>query len=88
MFDHLVGNERAKEILRRMLAQGRVPGALLFAGEEGLGKKLFAIELARSLNCRTRAGVEACGRCAACVRMGKFELPAADDKDAYKKVLW
>ncbi len=34
----LVGNERAKEILRRMLAQGRVPGALLFAGEEGLGK--------------------------------------------------
>jgi DNA polymerase III gamma/tau subunit len=50
MFDSLVGNERAKETLRRMLRQGRVPGALLFAGEEGLGKKAIAMELARALN--------------------------------------
>ena len=56
MFDTLVGNERAKETLRRMLAQGRVPSALLLAGEEGLGKKLFALELARALNCRSRRG--------------------------------
>src|SRR5437764_18637 len=58
MFDKLVGNERAKETLRRMLKQGRVPGALLFAGEEGLGKRLFALELARALNCRARLAVE------------------------------
>jgi DNA polymerase-3 subunit delta' len=88
MFDEIVGNERAKELLRRMLRQGRVPGALLFAGEAGLGKRLFAVELARALNCTSRAGVEGCGRCAACARVAKFETPAADDKDAYKKVLW
>jgi DNA polymerase-3 subunit delta' len=87
MFDHLVGNERAKETLRRMLRQGRVPGALLFAGEEGLGKRLFALELARALNCRARRGVEACGECPACKRVGRFEAPPAD-KDEYKKVLW
>ncbi|MGB8510679.1 MAG: DNA polymerase III subunit delta' [Pyrinomonadaceae bacterium] len=88
MFNHLIGNQRAKETLRRMLAQKRVPGALLFAGEEGLGKKLFALELARALNCQAREGVEACGRCASCLRTGKFTLPSADDKDAFKKIIW
>jgi DNA polymerase-3 subunit delta' len=88
MFDSLVGNERAKETLRRMLRQGRVPGALLFAGEAGLGKKSFALELARSLNCRDRRGDDGCGVCAACIRIGKFHYPAADDKDEYKKIIW
>ena len=88
MFDLLVGNERAKETLRRMLRQERVPGALLFAGEDGIGKKLFAIELARAFNCRARRGAEACGECSACVRTGKFNLPAADDTDANKQILW
>jgi DNA polymerase III subunit delta' len=88
MFDTLVGNERAKETLRRMLRQGRVPGALLFAGDDGLGKHMFAVELARALNCRSRRGVEACGVCAACQRTGRFQFPATDDRDEHKKVIW
>jgi DNA polymerase-3 subunit delta' len=88
MFDTLVGNERAKETLRRMLGQGRVPSALLFAGEEGLGKKLFALELARALNCRSRRGVEACGLCPACARVGRIQYPAADERDEHRKVAW
>lgn len=87
MFDQLIGNERAKETLRRMLKQGRVPGALLFAGDEGLGKQLFALELARALNCRARRGVEACGVCSPCKRTGRFEPPPVE-RDDYKKVLW
>jgi DNA polymerase-3 subunit delta' len=88
MFDSLIGNERAKEGLRRMLRLGRVPGALLFAGEEGLGKKLFALELARAFNCTARVSDEACGVCSACARTGKFQFPAEDDRDAHKKVIW
>src|ERR1051325_2291817 len=88
MFDQLIGNERAKEILRRMLRQRRVPGALLFAGEGGLGKKLFALELARALNCREPRGGEACGVCASCARLGRFQYPAADDRDEHKRVIW
>lgn len=88
MFDHIAGNERAKETLRRMLRQGRVPGALLFAGEEGTGKKLFALELARALNCRAPEAVGGCGRCPACVRVGKYDYPATDDRDAHKKIIW
>lgn len=88
MFDDIVGNERAKEMLRRRLRLRRVPGALIFAGESGLGKKLFAVELARALNCRARRGVEACGACPTCKRTGKFDLPPADDRDEHKKVRW
>ncbi len=88
MFDELIGNKTVKETLRRMLRQGRVPGALLFAGEDGLGKKLFAVELARALNCGGKIGVEGCGKCPACVRLAQFDSPASDDKDAHKKVIW
>src|SRR5918992_357360 len=88
MFDRLIGNERAKETLRRMLGQGRVPGALLFAGEAGVGEKLFSLELAKAPNCRERRGVEACGRCSACARIERFKFPAADERDEHKKVVW
>lgn len=88
MFSSLVGNQRAKEILQRMLAAGRVPGALLFVGEDGVGKKLFALELARALNCPTPRGAEACGVCSACLRIGKFAYPSAEDRDAHKRIIW
>src|SRR3712207_5916656 len=88
MFDKLVGNERVKDVLRRVLERGRVPGALLFAGEDGVGKRLFALELAKAMNCRQPEGVEACDRCASCHRIERFEFPPADDSDANKKIIW
>jgi len=88
MFDRLIGNQRVKETLRRMLATRRVPGALCFAGEEGVGKKLFALEVAKALNCRTPAGVEACDDCPSCARIERFVWPSADDRDAHKKLIW
>ena len=89
MFDRLVGNARAKEVLRRMLAQRRVPGALLFAGEESVGKFRFAVELAKALNCLTPRGTEACDRCSACARIPKFQPPpASDDKERGRHIAW
>jgi len=78
MFDQIVGNERARDVLRRMLEQRRVPGALIFAGEEGVGKKLFALELAKALNCRAPRGVEACDVCSACVRIARLAQAGAE----------
>src|SRR5882762_8843277 len=75
MLDQLTGNERVKKLLRRILEARRIPGAMLFAGEDGVGKKLFALEIARALNCRAPQGVEGCGKCPACVRIGKFNYP-------------
>lgn len=88
MFENLVGNDRVKDALRRMLASKRVPGALLFAGEDGSGKKLFAIELARALNCLSPRGVEACGKCSACARIGSWPSPPATDPEQEKHIAW
>lgn len=58
-----------------MLEARRVPGALLFSGEAGVGKKLLALEIAKALNCRSPKGVEACDVCPACLRISKFNYP-------------
>lgn len=71
-----------------MLEVRRVPGALLFSGEEGIGKKLFALEIARALNCRTPQGVEACGQCPACVRISKINFPTSEDVEDRKRIFW
>jgi DNA polymerase-3 subunit delta' len=87
MFDRLAGNQRVKDILRRMLATGRVPGALLFVGEEGVGKKRFALELAKVLNCLAPVGVEACDHCSSCIRISQSKFPEYTDADDNKKRL-
>ncbi len=88
MFDQLTGNERVKQLLRRMLELGRVPGALLFTGEEGIGKKLFALEVAKALNCRSPQGTEGCGKCPVCVRISHFNFPQSEESDDWKKIIW
>ncbi len=90
MLDQLTGNERVKSLLRRILEARRVPGALLFTGEDGIGKKLFALELAKALNCRTPQGVEGCGHCPACKRINidRFNYPQSADSDDWKGIIW
>jgi DNA polymerase-3 subunit delta' len=88
MFDQLTGNERVKELLKRILEAGRLPGALLFTGEDGIGKKLFALEVAKALNCRSPRGVEGCGQCPACLRIAKFNYPQSVESDDWKGIIW
>ncbi|HKY43809.1 MAG TPA: hypothetical protein VJM50_12020, partial [Pyrinomonadaceae bacterium] len=88
MFDQLTGNSRVKVVLKRMLTTGRLPGALLFTGEEGVGKRLFALEVARALNCRTPKDLEACGVCSACTRIAKLNYPQREDADEWTQIIW
>ena len=88
MFSELTGNTRVKEALKRMITSDRLPGALLFAGEEGVGKKRFALEVARTLNCRTPRDGEACGVCSACVRIAKLNYPEREDADEWTQIIW
>jgi DNA polymerase-3 subunit delta' len=88
MFDELTGNSRVKAVLKRMLVTDRLPGAMLFTGEEGIGKKLFALEVARALNCRTPKDHEGCGVCSSCVRIRKLNYPTHDDADEWTQIIW
>jgi DNA polymerase-3 subunit delta' len=88
MFGKLLGNTNIKIILRRMLEKGRVPHSLLFVGEEGVGKRRFALELAKSFVCQNPQDFEACDACVSCRRAGKFSFPKSDDRDAFKEVIF
>lgn len=88
MFKDLVGNDQAKQTFRRLIGKGRVPNSLLFAGDEGVGKRTFAIELIRSILCNETTNGEACGVCPPCRRAGTFQLPKPDDKEAFKRVIF
>jgi DNA polymerase III subunit delta' len=50
-FDHLIGNEHVKVYLTRMFQNNKVGNSLLFAGPDGVGKSLFAHELAKMMIC-------------------------------------
>jgi DNA polymerase III subunit delta' len=88
MFSELTGNARVKDALKRMLVNDRLPGALLFTGEEGIGKKRFALEIARALNCRTPKDNEACGACSSCNRIPKLNYPQREDSDDWLQIIW
>src|SRR5205807_2793218 len=89
MFSTLIGNNEVKESLRRLLSGSRVPGSMLFTGDEGIGKKLFALELAKALNCRQRHGVEACDECSSCKRISRSTFPPfGKDDDDKERMIW
>ena len=60
--------------LRRMIAGGRIPSALLFAGPHNVGKRSTALALAKALNCPEGQG-EACGQCPTCRKIGQGVHP-------------
>ena len=74
-FAKLVGNERNKTILQRLLLRGRVSATLLLAGPDGVGKRQFALTMAKALNCERPSIDEAqgkydcCDECPVCRRI-------------------
>lgn len=70
-FSSIIGNERNKQILQRLLRRGDLGFTLIFAGPEGIGKKQFALTLAKAANCQTPPGTndDSCDQCPACQRI-------------------
>ncbi len=86
MFEKLLGNDQIKEAVLRMMAKDRFPHSALFVGEKGVGKKLFALEIARSFLCQNPNDFQACEVCTSCKRIGVFSFPTSDKKDDFDKV--
>jgi DNA polymerase III subunit delta' len=77
-FDSFLGNSAAVQTLREMLCAQRVPGALLFTGPEGVGKKTLALMMAQAMVCE-RLADDFCGECARCRRAGEMIAAATED---------
>ncbi len=71
-FDLILGHDRQIEILRRALDADRLAHAYLFAGPDGVGKRLVALALARAIFCVAGVG---CGDCAACRKVDHSNHP-------------
>lgn len=68
MWHGIIGHDEVVEQFRRTLAARRLASTYLFVGPPGVGKRRFAMELARVLLCTEvpEAELAPCGRCESC----------------------
>ncbi len=74
-FRDVIGQAEAKERLLALVAENRIPHALLFTGKEGTGKIPLALAFAQYLCCEHPSGGDACGQCPSCVKMNHYAHP-------------
>jgi DNA polymerase-3 subunit delta' len=67
-FPGVIGHERARRLLARAWARGRLHHSLLLVGPRGIGKATLARALAAGLLCPQRPG-HGCGQCPVCQRI-------------------
>lgn len=81
-FDNIIGNENVKILLDKVVKSNNIIHSYMFTGEEGIGKKLFAVEFAKMVLC-TSEEEKPCNHCKSCIEFnGKsnpdFEIIEAD----------
>ncbi|RJQ56503.1 MAG: hypothetical protein C4526_01640 [Nitrospiraceae bacterium] len=54
----ITGQDRAINILQGCIVRDRIPHAMLFAGDEGIGKRLTAVNFAKAINCQRTGSQE------------------------------
>ena len=85
-FRDIIGHPHSIEILQSFLQKDEIPQALLFMGEEGIGKKAVAEAFINTLLCRSRVipassgqnlegFIEPCGSCLSCKKMADKNHP-------------
>jgi DNA polymerase-3 subunit delta' len=71
-WERVRGHEALIEAFARAVRRGRLAHAYLFVGPEGVGKRTFAVELAKALLCESPAddgSLRACDKCHGCIQV-------------------
>lgn len=72
----IIGHEKQRDLLKAYIKTKRVPHAMLFSGEEGLGKKRVAVEFFKLLNCQNdNFEKRPCAVCSSCRQIRKRTHP-------------
>jgi DNA polymerase-3 subunit delta' len=89
MFENIVGQQKVKEILSSQIKSAKLAHAYIFMGQEGVGKRLMASELAKIVNCTTndflKGEVGSCGVCTSCKKINKNIHPDVHFVDFVKQ---
>lgn len=83
-FASLKGQDRQAELIKEQIKHLRLGRAYLFSGPEGIGKKMFAVTLAKALNCREEK-TDPCDACPSCLKVAHNQHPDVhffDDSDS------
>ncbi len=78
MFENIIGNQKIKEILKQSIKCNRVSHSYMFVGREGIGKKLFANDLAQTILClddQSKKNGTYCGKCKSCIEFSSNNNP-------------
>jgi DNA polymerase III subunit delta' len=73
-FRQIAGNRHLVDLIARAASRGTLPPSLIFAGPDGVGKRMTAVALAQLMNCLQPDkfdGRDACGTCASCKRIAR-----------------
>lgn len=74
-FSDVIGQEEAKQRLRQMVNENRVPHAIMLCGPQGCGKMALALAFASYLLCQNRTDEDSCGVCSQCAMTAKLSHP-------------
>lgn len=74
-FNQVIGQQRVKESLTRLVDVQRIPHAMLFLGPSGCGKLALAVALAQYILCENKQAAESCGTCRNCSKVNKLVHP-------------
>ena len=72
-FEKIIGNDKIKKELQEAVINNAISHSYLFVGQEGIGKKLFAKELAKMELCLDNNN--ACDKCSSCIKFNSENNP-------------
>ena len=72
-FINIIGNDKTKELLVNSINSNNLVHSYMFVGPDGIGKKLFATELAKIVLCTSSE--KACNSCSSCIKFNSNNHP-------------
>lgn len=87
-FKDIIGNEKIKQSLLKMLSNNNITHSYMFIGTKGIGKKEFAKEFAKGILCIDNN--KPCERCKSCIEFVNnnnpdyYEIGLAEDENSIK----
>ena len=88
-FSELIGNEKIKQNLIKILENKTIAHSYMFIGTKGIGKKEFAKEFARGILCENKEQ-KPCGQCKSCIEFintnnpDYYEIGLQEDENSIK----